>query len=323
MMIRAAMALAKPGGAAAHLQVFIFHRVHARPDPLFPSEPDATRFDRLCTWLRHWFHVLPLDEAAERLQEGRLPARAAAITFDDGYRDNHDVALPILQRHGLTATFFVATGFLNGGRMWNDDAIEALRGTKLSRLDLAGTAAESLGALDLGDWPARRRALSQVLKAAKYLPATERAAFVAAVLGASHVRASDRLMMDDAQVVALHLAGMQIGGHTVHHPILRRIGDTEAREEICSGKAALEALIQAPVTLFAYPNGVPDVDYDARHVAMVREAGFTAAVSTSMGCGDRHSDPLQLPRFTPWDASRTRYALRLLQAARWRGQRAS
>ena len=73
------------------------------------------------------FNVIPLLDAVRHSAAGTLPPRAACITFDDGYADNAEVALPILQRHKLHATFFVATGFLNGGRMWNDTIIELVR----------------------------------------------------------------------------------------------------------------------------------------------------------------------------------------------------
>lgn len=72
--------------------------------------------------------VLARAEAVRALAEHRLPTRALAITFDDGYADNHDVALPILRRLALPATFFTATGFLDGGCMFNDIVIEAVRG---------------------------------------------------------------------------------------------------------------------------------------------------------------------------------------------------
>ena len=71
-----------------------------------------------------------------RLQQGRLPPRALAITFDDGYADNRTVAAPLLERHGLPCTFFVATGFLDGGRMWNDTLIETVRRAPGQTLDL-------------------------------------------------------------------------------------------------------------------------------------------------------------------------------------------
>jgi hypothetical protein len=66
------------------------------------------------------------------------------------------------------------------------------------------------------------------------------------------------------------------------------------------------------VRLFAYPNGKPGRDYSREHVDMVRELGFEAAVSTAWGVGHAASDPYQLPRFTPWDKTPGRFALRLL-----------
>jgi peptidoglycan/xylan/chitin deacetylase (PgdA/CDA1 family) len=89
-----------PAGAGARLTVLIFHRVLLEPNPLFPGEPDAVRFETQMRWIKTWFNVLPLPEAIQRLRVGGLPARAAAITFDDGYADNFTVALPILRRAG-------------------------------------------------------------------------------------------------------------------------------------------------------------------------------------------------------------------------------
>ena len=116
------------GGSRGRLTILIFHRVRAQPDPLFPNEMHASRVCRA-----HGMRARLVQRAAARrggaaLERGSLPARALAITFDDGYADNATVALPILRRLGLPATFFVATGFLDGGRMWNDTVIEAVRG---------------------------------------------------------------------------------------------------------------------------------------------------------------------------------------------------
>ena len=101
------------------LSVLAYHRVLPAHDPLFPGEPSAAEFEQRMRWVQANFDVLALGEAVRALREHRLPRRALSITFDDGYADNYTVALPILRRLGLPATFFVATGFLDGGCMFN------------------------------------------------------------------------------------------------------------------------------------------------------------------------------------------------------------
>src|SRR5215831_728021 len=127
VLVRLLGSLSSSSGRTAALIVLIFHRVLRERDPLLPSEPDATAFIALVRLLAENFNVLPLSDAVARLYDGRLPHRAVCITFDDGYANNHDIALPILAARNLPATVFVAPAFLNGGRMFNDTIIEALR----------------------------------------------------------------------------------------------------------------------------------------------------------------------------------------------------
>jgi peptidoglycan/xylan/chitin deacetylase (PgdA/CDA1 family) len=232
---------------------------------------------------------------------------ATAITFDDGYADNATLALPILQKLGLTATFFIATGFLDGGRMWNDTVIEAVRAHRLDELDL-----ERIGfGRATTESPASKRAsIGALLRAIKHLDPAERDDRVAAIAEAVGARLPDDLMMTRSMVRALHGAGMSLGGHTVRHPILRCVSDAEAEREIAQGRDALREISGEPVRLFAYPNGVPDADYQSRHVALVKRLGFDAAVCTASGAAVRGSDRYQLPRFRPWDRTAPRYALR-------------
>lgn len=298
-----------PGGAAGRLSVLIFHRVLAAPDPLFPAEMDAARFTATCDWLRRWLNVLPLDDAARRLRNGTLPPRAASITFDDGYADNHDVALPILLRHGLPATFFVATGFMGGGCMWNDIVIEAIRGHSGDHLTLEDALP---GRHRVSSASERRQLIDRLLPAIKHLAPAARLAAARRVAKACGAWKAPALMMQPAQVQALRQAGMQIGAHTVHHPILAVLDDDDARTEIGQSKRDLEQLLDEPVTLFAYPNGRPGTDYSPRSVELVREAGFELAVSTAWGAARYESDPFQMPRFTPWDRTRARFGLRLV-----------
>ncbi|MDI4631697.1 polysaccharide deacetylase family protein [Pelomonas sp. V22] len=312
-MIRTLMGLASPAGPRARLSILIFHRVLDQPDPLFPGEIDRQAFDAICGWLRDWFQVLPLDEAMARLQRGDLPARAAAITFDDGYADNEAIALPILQKHGLPATFYIATAYLNGGRMWNDSVIESIRLCPEATLDLTGTPAAALGQLDLGSIEARRAAIGAVLSATKYLEPGERQEWAGALQQRSHAQLPKNLMMSSEQVRALRRAGMLIGAHTMNHPILARLSEAEAETEIAEGRDALEQLIGEPVRHFAYPNGKPVQDYDAASVAIVKRLGFDSAVSTAWGAASAATDLHQVPRFSPWDRSRGKFGLRLLK----------
>jgi len=311
----AALALLSPAGSRARLSIFIFHRVRPTPDPLFPDVPDAARFDRMLAWLRAWFNVLPLGEAVRRLGTGTLPARCAALTFDDGYEDNVSVAFPILRKHGLTATFFIATGYLDGGCMWNDRIIAAIRDCRRDTLDLEHL---RLGRHPLTPSLARRTAIDAVIDRSKYLDMGERERVAEAVAEAADIRSSEDIMMNAAAVRELHAHGMEIGAHTVSHPILARISADQSRKEMALSKTTLEALLQEPIELFAYPNGKPGVDYLAEHAALAREAGFTAAVSTGWGAADRTTDRMQLPRFTPWDRTRGRFAYRLLRNLAYR-----
>lgn len=299
-----------PAGPRSRLTVLIFHRVLPEPDPLLPEEPDAREFEAQMRWVRDWFNVLPLPEAAERLGRGALPARPLAITFDDGYADNHLVAYRILRGLNLTATFFVATGFLNGGRMWNDTVIETVRALEDPVLDLRTL---GLGLYAVGSLEDKRRTIAALLHAIRYLPQHQRTAAVErlAEIRPGPLRAD--LMMTDAQVRDLHRNGMTVGAHTVSHPILVRLPPDAARAEIAQGKAVLQDIVGEEVRVFAYPNGKPGRDYGPEHVAMVKELGFRAAVSTAWGAARTGRDLYQIPRFTPWDRRCWQYGLRLAQ----------
>ena len=294
------------------LLILIFHRVHRVPDPLFPGEPDARRFDALLGLIKSSFRVLSLGAAAASLRNRALPPRSLVITFDDGYADNADVAMPLLRRHGLCATFFVSTGFLDGaGCMWNDALIESVRSTTIREVDLGDW---GLGRLPLVNTSDRHRLIDVLLGHGKYLPPPERNEFVKTMQTRLMVRGDfPALMMTSAQVRSLHGAGMEVGGHTIGHPILAKLALEECRREIQGGRERLQQILDAPVDLFAYPNGKPQRDYDQRHVALVKELGFLAAVSTARGAASANDDMFQLPRYTPWGRTSAIWAARLLK----------
>jgi peptidoglycan/xylan/chitin deacetylase (PgdA/CDA1 family) len=290
------------------LSVLAYHRVLAKHDPLLPGEPDALAFQARMRWVKQNYNVLALPEAVQRLRDDSLPKRALAITFDDGYADNYRIAVPILKRLELPATFFVATGFLDGGCMFNDVVIEAVRratGPDL-RLDDIG-----LGHHPLASDETRAGTINRILERLKYFKPERRCETALEIARRAGARVPTNLMMTSADVRSLHLAGMTVGAHTITHPILAEISDKQARDEMAGSRAQLERITGAPVRLFAYPNGKPGHDYHVQHAALARELGFDAAVSAAWGAARAGDDLYQIPRFTPWDRPNWRFALRM------------
>src|SRR5215471_11529938 len=319
-MLRAIVGLLSPAGSRSRLTILIFHRVLEQRDELFPNAIHGATFRERMQWIGSWFNVLPLDEAVAALRRGALPARALAITFDDGYADNCTVALPILRQLGLHATVFIATAFLDRSAMFNDVVIEAVRRTRVQALDLSTI---GLGIFTLDSLSARRSAVDAILRNLRYLPLSLRNERTDAIASIAGVEPPSGLMMTSDQVRSLAAAGMGVGGHTMRHPILSMIDEESARSEIAGGREALEGVIRQPVTLFAYPNGRPGTDYTAIHVAMVQDLGFAAAFSTSGGAARSGDSPFELPRFTPWDHTRARWGWRLARNLTTQPERAA
>lgn len=274
-----------------------------------PFEPSAEQFDWIARFISKTFNVFPLSEAARHLKAGTLPAAAAVITFDDGYADNLEVAWPVLERYGIPATFFIATAFLDGGRMWNDEVIEAVGKAPVGQYDLQKF---GLGNYFLTDSASRVHCYEAVLGKLKYFEHMHRCEVARAIGRQGGLPEQSDLMMTRIQLRKLHAAGAEIGAHTHTHPILECLDDKKAIAEIEAGKLELQSILKAPVTVFAYPNGVPDRDCSARHSEMVRKLGFEAAVSTEPRFTKANADIFQLPRFTPWDRTPKRFAARCL-----------
>lgn len=291
------------------LLILSYHRVFPEIDPLFPDETTARDFELHLRVLQKFFRVFTLSKALSLLDENALPARSVVITFDDGYADNATEALPLLSRYGLQATFFIATKFIAGDLMWNDKIIESIRNCGSSKLDLESL---GLGKFDLTDSVSRRHAIDTLLKKLKHRPEPERSSAVEAVVRISASTLPSRLMMSDGQLNELVQAGMEIGAHTVSHPILANQSDKKAAYEISESGSVLGQRLGIRIRCFAYPNGRPGVDYTERHTKLVQNAGYDAAVSTRNGIVRKSTDRYQLPRYGIWDKKDWKLLLRLL-----------
>jgi peptidoglycan/xylan/chitin deacetylase (PgdA/CDA1 family) len=249
--------------------------------------------------LRRWFHVVSLEQLLAWLEDGtELPDHAAMITFDDGYRDNLDHGLPILQRYELPAVLFLATDCVGSSQpfFW-DLAAYCFRRTRRIAADLP-----LCGFWRLPDERVRQRALHAWLTAAKRCPADEYADLAWALAQALEVGVpSDTFIgqhLSWQQIRQLMRSGVAIAAHTRSHAILSRIPPFRAREEVLSSKHRIETELGTPVRAFAYPNGLAQ-DYRPEDAAMLRGEGFKVAFTlidgpTSRGAARRA--PLEIRR---------------------------
>ena len=151
MIARSMLALASMG----RLSILIFHRAFLERDPLFPGEPTAAEFDALLDHRKRRFSILPLAEGISRLHDHTLPAPALAVTFDDGYADNLAVAAPLLRKHGIPATLFVATGYSTAASCGTTSSLR-LSGRRACRSWICKGWASACMRSDrrsVGDWP--------------------------------------------------------------------------------------------------------------------------------------------------------------------------
>ena len=274
-----------------------------------PWEVDKRIFSWQMELLAKYFNVLSLDEALQRLENNTLPARSVCITFDDGYADNCENALPILLANNLKATFFIATDFLDGGRMWNDTITETVRNLNEAKLDLTKL---GYGIFDIETTEQKSNAASNIISKVKHLSPSERTRHVAYIAEQCD-GLPDNLMMTTRQLIKLRDAAMEIGGHTRSHPILASLDIDSASEEIAENKKILETKLNKKIRFFAYPNGKPGKDYLPEHVEIVKNIGYEAAVSTSFGVSNKQSDKWQLARATPWDHTPEKFMLRMVR----------
>jgi peptidoglycan/xylan/chitin deacetylase (PgdA/CDA1 family) len=290
----------------------MYHRIARPPVDPWGLAVRPEYFEQHLEVLRRSRHPLPLSEFVQRLSQRTLPNDAVAITFDDGYVDNLREAKPRLEAGGVPATVFVTTGAVGQRHeYWWDELARAilLRPAPVeSEVEIGGERCRlQFGALNGSDRDSTWRAEEQpqterqstylaVWRKLRVLPAAERRATMERLRKQLDPPPADEadLPMTGSEIATLSTGGLvQIGGHTVTHPVLPTLDPIERRREILDGKLACERLSGGQIAGFAYPHGA--LDADSR--AAVRESGFLWACSTECrSVSARDVDAFALPR---------------------------
>ncbi len=292
------------------LRILMYHR--------FPGPPEdvQARLKWQCEHLRRYFHPVSLSQVARTWKSGgQLPANALAITVDDGYRD-FSVAAPIFQSFGLKVAIFVVSGFLDRQVwLWTDEVKYLFANTKMRNVEIAGVS------YDLTARESRNRAEDRVEQIMIRMPDADRRRILEDLPRILQTAVPSQLPemyapLSWQELKALQRDGIEVGAHTLTHPILSRLDTPEqVRAEIQGSKNRIEAALDAPVLHFCYPNGTKE-DYDSRAVDCVREAGFETAVTTTAALNERDADLFQLSRIGVGPESHPAYFERVVAGYR-------
>jgi peptidoglycan/xylan/chitin deacetylase (PgdA/CDA1 family) len=248
------------------LTALTYHRVGSTLAPGFdPDVLDATPavFERQVQFLQQHFTLIDTRDLDAWRQGGTLPRNCAMITFDDGYRDGHDVVLPILQRLQAKAVFFVSTSYIEERRVfWWELVNHALSAATRTRVLLRYPQPLDLS---LADRSQRKEAVATVLRLLKAEDGVDMDRFIADLYAAAGVpfgRERERQMADDMlmtwdHVRALAAAGLDVQSHSYAHRVLHTLTTSQARQDLLRARQDLEGALDRPVHAVAYPTGRP------------------------------------------------------------------
>lgn len=281
------------------LLVFNYHRIG---DPaLSPFDralfsADVDEFERQVQFLKKNADVVGIADLEQVFQR---PRRAILITFDDGYRDNYELAFPVLKQEKVPATFFITSGFIDDSPIsWWDEIAWMVRNGTASELRSPTTEGTPL---PLGTPEEKEAAINQLLLFYKDLPTSQTEQFLNELAettgsGRSPAGLGRDLWMDWGMIREMDQSGMDIGGHTVTHPVLSCTSVQNQRQEIFESKRRIESELGHSISAFSYPVGQPN-SFTEETKRLLKEAGYQWAFSFSGGFSRLdHPDAFDLPR---------------------------
>lgn len=278
-----------------------FHRFFESTEEMLRKGPSVhtsvSDFDKLLGLLGVRYDFISMNTLVEHLETGE-PFRhdSIAITMDDGYEDNLTLGLPILRKHSVPATLYIATGFIGTTELLPMDAIDyALRSSRKLRLDW-----DFLGkdGFNLDGYAERCKANIAIGRIFKALPSDELEEKLRELFTRLEVDwgVEGNNMLDWDEVSSLRQAGVEIGSHGVSHRLMTRLPKAVAKQELLSSRDEICSRTGSCPAHFAYPNGMAE-DFDDELREEARNLGYRSVASVVRGaCKPGITDPFNLPR---------------------------
>lgn len=287
-----ALQVAKAWRPARQIPILTYHHV-CEPGRDYRFDPDVAdvtpaQFRRQMQLVKRYCSVIGLDELATALDGGPLPPNPCLITFDDGYRSNLTAALPVLRELELTATFFIATAYATGRKLYWWDRIAYLVATATVPA-IALTYPERV-TVPLAERAAARGVLVKIVKNHKQLDLDRFLDELTAAAGVPWDRAreqalADELIMTWDELRTMQAAGMSIESHSHDHRVLESLAPAALAADLASARTELERELGRAATAIAYPVGRSIAGYPAVRSA-VAAAGYRLGFTNASGVVD-------------------------------------
>jgi peptidoglycan/xylan/chitin deacetylase (PgdA/CDA1 family) len=264
--------------------VLCYHRIGMKGIPLFSELPPAL-FEAQMRYLRRRYRVLSLDDLCQEMENPSQRGDAVAVTFDDGYRDLHTHALPVLRKYQIPATIFLPVVSIETGQVpWYDRVFLAL---KIFPKDELKMVLDRPRHFQLVSRKARLETAAEIIQYLRTLPDDRRREYCAAleeqvILPQEELR--DRMLTWD-QIRAMCREGITFGSHTMTHPAVSRLTESQLESELGESKRALENRIGSPAVHFAYPFGKP-ADCGTAALPFLVRNGYRSAATTVEGVNE-------------------------------------
>jgi peptidoglycan/xylan/chitin deacetylase (PgdA/CDA1 family) len=282
--------------------VFAYHRIgsclgHPYDDELISAT--AEDFRAQLAFVRTRFEMIGLDELLRLAANGFAARRPTAlVTFDDGYRDNYEVALPILRELKIPAVFFISNGYIGASRMtWWDRVAFCVKQTRHERLELDYPVHRIY---DLGQ-ASRTDAIRRILHEYAMSPELDDRRFFGELeertgIDTHSAAGGHALFMSWDQVRSLRDQGMSVGAHTHNDPVLGRLSPEQQALELSTSRDRIRDELGDSVVAMAYPvGGLTTFTETTKHIA--QEHGFRAAFAYFGGVNrPGRTDPFEIHR---------------------------
>lgn len=296
------LSLAERMSFSRNALVLMYHRILEEPlkQPFFVQEGmfvKASNFDKQLEFLKGRFKLVFLDELVDKIQCGGNIGGLCAITFDDGWRDNYTEAFPLLKKHGVPATVFLATGYVGTDRFFWPEEISLF----LEKFNHGQSGHEHLPPAmirflrERSTCQTKRRIIQPdwCIDILKGLPLLERTEILEFFRGHFRLATIPRQMMDWEEARMMLSSGLvRFGAHTVSHEMLDQVSLQKAQHEIETSKADIEYHLGCRVRTFAYPNGNLTDDI----CRILEGSGFSGAVTTRKGLLAPVTPLMKMPR---------------------------